>query len=258
MSELFSLNGKQALVTGGAQGLGRMMAEALLRAGASVAITSRKPAVAEEAAAEMAALGPCRAFAADLASPEAATHLARDYADSIGRCDILVNNAGRTWGAPIAEFPDKAWPDVMTINVQVPFTLVRDLLPLLKASATKDDPARIINIGSIAGSTNAGLQAYSYSASKAAIHMMTRDLAQDLAPDHINVNAIAPGWFPTKMTRHLQTDDDFDPETVANIPMRRPGRPDDIGGALIFLCARAGAYVTGAILPVDGGVTGCG
>lgn len=256
--DLFDLTGRQALVTGGAQGLGRMIAEGLLRAGAAVAITSRNAGVAEAAASEMAALGQCTAYAADLSTPEAATDLARRFADDAQACHILVNNAGKTWGAPIEAFPDKAWPGVMAVNVQTPFTLVRELLPMLRAAGSPDDPARIINIGSVAGMKTERLGAYSYSASKAAIHMLTRDLAGDLAASHITVNAIVPGFFPTKMTAHMREDDQVAPDLLAHIPMRRLGRPEDIAGAVIFLCSRAGGYVTGTQIPIDGGLIGCG
>ncbi|MDB5700734.1 MAG: 3-oxoacyl-ACP reductase [Sphingomonadales bacterium] len=259
MSDLFSLSGKRALVTGGAQGLGRMIAEGLLRAGASVAITSRKTDICEAAAAEMAALGKCIALPADLSTPEAAVDLVARYRAAIGGCDILVNNAGKTWGGDIDTFPDKAWPGVMAVNVQTPFTMVRELLPELGASGTIDDPARVVNIGSVAGIKTERLSAYSYSASKAAIHMLSRDLAGDLAGRHITVNAVIPGFFPTKMTAHLrEADDSVDPTLLAHIPMRRLGRADDIAGIVVFLCSRAGAYVTGAQIPVDGGIVGCG
>lgn len=257
MTDWFSLAGKTALVTGGAQGLGRMMAEALLRAGASVVVTSRKADAAREAAAQMGALGPCAAIASNLATPEAAVELARRYAEQVGRCDILVNNAGKTWGSPLESFADKAWPDLMAVNVQAPFTLVRELLPLLKAAARPGDPARVVNIGSVAGVKVERLSAYSYSASKAAVHMLGRELAADLAGEGITVNTIVPGYFPTRMTAHLRTHDAVDPAILARIPLQRMGTADDIGGLLVFLCARAGAYVTGAQIPVDGGVTGC-
>jgi len=256
MEGMFSLKGKTALVSGGAQGLGRMIAEGLLAAGASVAITSRKQDVCDQAAAEMAGLGSCTPFAADLSSPEAAVDLVRRYRDSIGRCDILVNNAGKTWGGAIESFPDKAWPTVMAVNVQAPFTLIRELLPELRASARPDDPSRIINIGSVAGIRPEGLRAYSYSASKAAIHMLTRDLAGDLAPDNITVNAVIPGYFPTRMTAHMRDDEKVDPELLARIPLRRLGRLGDIAGTVVFLCSQAGSYITGAQIPVDGGLAG--
>jgi NAD(P)-dependent dehydrogenase (short-subunit alcohol dehydrogenase family) len=256
--DLFDLSGKQALVTGGAQGLGRMIAEGLLRAGAAVAITSRDAKSAHAAVVAMAGLGDCSAFPADLSTPEGAVALGRTYVAGTGRCDILVNNAGKTWGAAIENFPDKAWAGVMAVNVQAPFTLVRELLPLLKSSGRPDDPARIINIGSVAGARTERLNAYSYAASKAAIHMLTRDLAGDLAAHHITVNAIVPGYFPTKMTAHLRDQEKVDPLLLARIPLKRLGRPDDIAGAIVFLCARSGAYITGAQIPIDGGLLGCG
>jgi len=258
VSDLFSLTGKKALVTGGAQGLGRMIAEGLLRAGATVAITSRKADICEEAAREMAALGPCIPLPADLSTPEAAVDLVARYRDAVGACHILVNNAGKTWGGPIDSFPDKAWPGVMAVNVQTPFTMIRELLPELGAVGTLGDPARVINIGSVAGMKTERLSAYSYAASKAAVHMMTRDLAGDLAERNITVNAVIPGFFPTKMTAHMRDEDQVDPALLAHIPLKRLGSPDDIAGIVIFLCSRAGAYVTGAQIPVDGGVVGCG
>ena len=258
MDKLFGLHGTSALVTGGAQGLGRMIAEGLLRAGACVTITSRKREVCDRAASEMASIGRCVALAADLSTPQAAVEVARRYRETVGPCDILVNNAGKTWGAPIESFPDEAWPGVMAVNVQTPFTLVRELLPELKASGADGDPARVINIGSVAGIKPERLQAYSYAASKAAIHMLTRDLAGDLAQHNITVNAVIPGYFPTKMTAHMRDGDDVDPTLLAHIPLRRLGRAEDIAGLLVFLCSPAGSYVTGAQIPVDGGLVGCG
>jgi NAD(P)-dependent dehydrogenase (short-subunit alcohol dehydrogenase family) len=258
MTDLFDLSGKVALVTGGAQGLGRMIAEGLLKAGATVAITSRKEDVCNAAASEMASLGHCIPLPCDLSSPEAAVDLAARLRAACGdRLHILVNNAGKTWGGPIDDFPDKAWPGVMMVNVQAPFTLVRELLGALEAAGTADDPARVINIGSVAGLKTARLEAYSYSASKAAIHMLSRDLAGDLAARNINVNALVPGFFPTKMTAHLRDDDEVDPAVLAQIPMARLGRSDEIAGSVVFLSSRAAAYITGVALPVDGGIAGC-
>jgi NAD(P)-dependent dehydrogenase (short-subunit alcohol dehydrogenase family) len=259
MNGLFDLSGKNALVTGGAQGLGRMIAEGLLRAGANVAITSRKADICESAAAEMAALGTCVALPSDLSSPEAAVDLAaRTRAQFGGKLHIIVNNAGKTWGGSIDSFPDKAWPGVMMVNVQAPFTQIRELLPELEAAASPDDPARILNIGSVAGKVTARLSAYSYSSSKAAIHMLSRDLAGDLAARNINVNVVMPGYFPTKMTAHMRDDYGVDPALLAHIPMNRMGRADEIAGVIVFLASRAGGYITGAEIPVDGGVIGCG
>jgi NAD(P)-dependent dehydrogenase (short-subunit alcohol dehydrogenase family) len=257
-ASLFDLTGKFALVTGGAQGLGRMIAEGLLQAGATVAITSRKTDVCEQAAAEMTPLGRCVPLPADLSTPEAAVELVARYRAAVGPCHILVNNAGKTWGGDIDSFPDKAWPGVMAVNVQTPFTMVRELLPELAAAGTSDDPARVINIGSIAGIKTERLHAYSYAASKAAVHMMTRDLAGDLADRNITVNAVIPGFFPTKMTAHMRDEEKVDPTLLAHIPLRRLGKPEDIAGIVVFLCGRGAGYITGAQIPVDGGIVGCG
>ena len=258
MAGLFDLTGKNVLVTGGAQGLGRMIAEGLLRAGAAVAITSRKADVCESAAAEMAALGTCIALPCDLSSPEAAVDLAARVREAFGgKLHVIVNNAGKTWGGPVDTYPDKAWAGVMMVNVQAPFTLIRELLPELESAASADDPARVINIGSVAGKVTERLSAYSYSASKAAVHMLSRDLAGDLAARSINVNAVLPGFFPTKMTAHMREQDDVDPAVLAHIPMHRMGREDEIAGTVVFLASRAGGYITGAEIPVDGGLVGC-
>lgn len=257
VNSLFDVRGKIALVTGGAQGLGRMIAAGLVLAGARVYITSRKPDIGERAAGELSVAGECVALTANLATPEAAVALARAIKAREKRLDILVNNAGKTWGAPLESFPDRAWTDVMAVNVQGPFTLIRELLPLLKVSASAEDPARVINIGSIAGSVVEPLQAYSYAASKAAIHHLSRVLAADLATFHITVNAVVPGFFPTQMTAHLREDEKTQHSLLGRVPMGRFGRPDDIAGACLFLASRAGSYVTGAELHLDGGLRGC-
>jgi len=257
-TELFCLQGKTALVTGGAHGLGRMIAEGLLRAGATVTITSRDAERCAAAAAEMASLGRCIPLPVDLATADAAVAVAQQFRERIGKCDILINNAGKTWGAPIEKFPDKAWAGVMAVNVQAPFTLIRELLPELRAAGTADDPARIINIGSVAGIKTERLRAYSYAASKAAIHMLTRDLAGDLASDNITVNAVIPGYFPTHMTAHMHDGDAVNPELLSHIPLRRLGRPADIAGIVVLLSSKSGSYITGALIPIDGGLMGCG
>lgn len=254
---MFDLSGKVALVTGGAQGLGRMIVEGLLGAGARVYITSRKAEVAEQAASELSTTGGCIGIAADLTTPEGASALAREIAERESRLNILVNNAGRTWGAPLESFPDSAWQSIMAVNVQAPFTLVRDLLDLLKAAGSSSDPARVINIGSLAGSRVQPISAYSYSASKAAVHHLSRVLAADLASHYITVNTVIPGYFPTKMTAHIREDDQQRRELEAKIPLGRLGSPQDIGGLCVFLSSPAGAYVTGAELPLDGGLWGC-
>lgn len=255
---LFDLTGRVAVVTGGAHGLGRMIAEGLLRAGAGVVVTSRKPDACARAEAEMAALGDCRAIPADFSDPAAVPDFVAAVGEQHDRLDILVNNAGKTWGAPFESFPDKAWPGVMAVNVQLPFKLVQLLLPMLERAAEADNPARVINIGSVAGLVVEPLQAYSYAASKAALHHLGRQLASELAPRNITVNTIVPGYFPTTMTAHLQGEDGAPAGMLADhIPMRRFGRPGDIAGAVQFLASPAGAYVTGTELVVDGGLSGC-
>lgn len=255
MSDLFDLTGRTVLLTGGANGLGRMVAEALLRAGAEVYITSRRDA--QSAAEEMSALGTCHGINADLSSPEGAVALAESIRSYTSSLNVLINNAGATWGAPLETFPDKAWDKVMAINLQAPFTLIRELVGLLEAAGTEDDPARILNVGSIAGSGAQRLSAYSYTASKAAIHHLTRELAADLARRHIAANVIVPGWFPTDMTAHIREDDSKSQAVVRKIPLGRYGRADDIGGVAVFLSSRAAAYITGAEIPVEGGLLGC-
>jgi NAD(P)-dependent dehydrogenase (short-subunit alcohol dehydrogenase family) len=258
LTSLFSLEKKTALVTGGAQGMGRMIASGLISAGAKVYITSRKADICAATARELSELGTCVGIAADLNTPEAVVALADEIKQREPQLHIMINNAGRTWGAPLESFPDKAWPSVMAVNVQGPFTLVRELLPLLKASATHEDPARVINIGSLAGLRAEPLSAYSYAASKAAIHHLSRVLAQDLAGKHITVNCVIPGYFPTQMTAHIRGADAELTKLLERVPLGRLGEPDDIVGACVYLASRAGRYVTAAEIVVDGGMAGCG
>lgn len=255
MSAMFRLDGRTALVTGGAHGLGRMIAEAYLQAGARVIITSR--ANAQTAALEMQALGDCEGIDADLSAPAGAVALAEAVKARVETLNILVNNAGRTWGAPLDAYPDEAWDAVMPINVQVPFTLVRDLLPVLEAAGTASDPARILNIGSIAGNSVHRLSAYAYTASKAALHHLTRELASDLARRHVAANIIVPGWFPTDMTAEVRGDAGRTAATLKKIPFSRFGTAAEIGAVAVFLASPAAAYITGAEIPVDGGISGC-
>lgn len=257
-NQLFSIEGKTALVTGGAQGMGRMIAEGLVRAGAHVYITSRKPELCEQAAQELSEFGTCTAIAASIDSPVGVKALADEFKRREDTLHVLINNAGRTWGAPLAEFPDKAWESVMAVNVQGPFTLIRELLPALEQAGQNNslDPARIINIGSLAGKNVERLSAYSYEASKAAIHHLSRVLAAELAAKNITVNAIIPGYFPTKMTAHIRGEEDKQAALLARVPLQRFGTQEDIAGACIFLSSRAGAFITAAELVIDGGVAG--
>lgn len=257
-SHLFDLTGKLAVVTGGANGLGRMIAEGLLHAGASVVITSRKADACRQAEAEMAVLGACQAIQADFSEPAGADDFATRFGARHDGLHLLVNNAGKTWGAPLEDFPDKAWPSVMAINVQVPFKLIQCLLPMLERAARPGDPARIVNVGSVAGLVVEPLRAYSYSASKAALHQLGSQLAGELAPRNITVNTLVPGYFPTTMTGHLKDSDGAPAGMLAGrIPLGRFGDAADIAGAVQFLASRAGAYVTGSQLVVDGGLSGC-
>jgi NAD(P)-dependent dehydrogenase (short-subunit alcohol dehydrogenase family) len=257
MIDLFGTVGKVALVTGGAQGMGRMIAEGLLHAGATVYITSRKTEICASIAEELGTIGRCVPLTADLSTPKGAVELARRFVERETALHILVNNAGKSWGSPLETFPDTAWDSVMAVNVQSPFTLIRELLPHLTAAGNEQDPARIINIGSAAGIAVQRLNAYSYGASKAAMHHLSRELAADLATRNITVNSVVPGYFPTRMTSHIREDEMGLKALQARIPLGRLGSAKDIAGACIFLSSRAGAYVTGAEIPVDGGLVGC-
>jgi len=253
-AELFSVRGKSVLITGGAGGIGRMLTETYLKAGAIVTITGRKPESLAKAQAALGSLGELHTLVGDLNQGAGAEALAAAYVATGRPLNVLLNNAGRSWGAPLETFPTTAWADIFAVNVQAPFVLMQGLLPVLKSTATPADPGRIINIGSVYGQMTEVLQCYSYTASKAALHQLTRVLARDLAPHHILVNAIAPGLFPSKMTEFVLSVPQKRAELLALIPLDRPGTPEDIGGLSLFLSSRAGAYVTGAVIPLDGGI----
>jgi NAD(P)-dependent dehydrogenase (short-subunit alcohol dehydrogenase family) len=253
MSDLFSIAGKSALVTGGSRGIGLMIARGYVEAGARVYISSRKSDVLDEVAAELSKVGECHAIAADLSSEAECRRLAEAIATRESTLDILVNNAGATWGAPLEQFDEAAWERALALNVKGVFHLTKFLLPLLEEAGTAEEPARVINIGSIDGIRVPLLENYSYSASKAAVHMLTRHLAKRLAPE-VTVNAIAPGPFESKMM--AATLEAFGEQIAAGTPLKRIGRPDDMAGAAIYLASRAGAYLTGAVIPVDGGIAG--
>jgi NAD(P)-dependent dehydrogenase (short-subunit alcohol dehydrogenase family) len=257
MNELFDVSGKTALVTGGSRGIGLMIARGLVQAGARVIVSSRKSADVEAAAAELASLGDCEAIPGDISTPEGAAALAQATQARFDALDILVNNAGATWGAPLEEFPQSGWEKVVHTNVEGIFHLTVALLPSLRAAASADDPARVINVGSIDGLRTPSVENYSYSASKAAVHMLTRHLAKRLASEQITVNAIAPGPFESKMMAFLLDDPQARELVEQNVPLERIGRPDDAAGLTVFLCSRAGSYLTGAVIPLDGGITGC-
>ena len=258
MSDLFDISGKTALVTGGSRGIGLMIARGLVQAGAQVFISSRKVEDLEASAAELEQDGKCEAIPADLSTPEGARGLGQAIRERTDRLEILVNNAGASWGAPLEEFPASGWDRTMHTNVEGIFHLTVSLLPVLRAAASVEDPARVVNIGSVDGIRVPVVENYSYSASKAAVHMLTRHLAKRLAPDHVTVNAIAPGPFESKMMAFMLRDEESRQAVTDMVPLRRIGRPDDAAGLTIFLCSRAGSYLTGAVIPLDGGITGAG
>ncbi|MCV7422492.1 SDR family oxidoreductase [Mycobacterium yunnanensis] len=249
---LFDLTGKRALVTGGTRGIGLMIARGLLQAGASVVVSSRRADACTRACEELASFGDVTAIPADLSKHDECLRLAELVTADSGRLDILVNNAGATWGEALETFPDAAWDKVLDLNLKSPFWLVQALLPALEAAGTADDPARIVNVGSIDGIHVSKLPVYSYASSKAALHQLTRVLARELGPRHVTVNAVAPGPFESKMM--AATLDAFGDAIAASAPLRRIGRPDDMAGVAVFLTSRAGSYLTGAIIPVDGGI----
>jgi NAD(P)-dependent dehydrogenase (short-subunit alcohol dehydrogenase family) len=253
---LFSIEGKTALVTGGSRGIGLMIARGFVEAGARVYISSRKADVCDSVAEELSATGSCSSLPADLSNHDECKRLAEELSAREDGLHILVNNAGANWGAPLEEFPDSAWDRVLDLNVKGVFHLTRYLVPSLSAAAEPDDPARVINIGSIDGLRVPEFETYSYLASKAAVHHLTRALAKRLAPRNITVNAIAPGPFESKMM--AATLDAFGDEIRSQCPLGRIGEPSDMAGTAIFLASRAGSYLTGAVIPVDGGISTTG
>jgi NAD(P)-dependent dehydrogenase (short-subunit alcohol dehydrogenase family) len=251
VKELFDVSGKAVLVTGGSSGIGKMIAQGFVEHGARVYISSRKADVCEAVAAEFSQQGRCVALPADLSTEAGCVRLAGQLAEREPALHVLVNNAGTNWGAPLEEYPDAAWDKLLALNLKAVFHLTRALLPQLEAAASEEDPARVINIGSVDGIQVPVLETYAYSSSKAAVHHLTSVLARRFAPKQITVNAVAPGPFQSKMM--AATLERLGDAVREMVPLRRLGRPEDMAGVAIFLASQAGSYLTGAVIPVDGG-----
>lgn len=250
ISNLFSVKGRVALVTGGSAGIGRMIATGLAAAGARVYICARGAEKVAKAAAEMK--GDVIGLAADVSSTEGIEALVSEISKREGALHILINNAGTLTDAPIDTFSEDQWDDVIGLNLKTPFFLMQKLLPLLRAGATAQRPSNVINIGSVGALKIGPREVYSYQAAKGAIHWLTKSLAKKLGSDNITVNAIAPGFFESDMT--VITDDAMRKMVVSMVPRGRTGTPEDVAGAAIYLASRAGAYVTGSVIPVEGGL----
>jgi NAD(P)-dependent dehydrogenase (short-subunit alcohol dehydrogenase family) len=251
MNDLFSLKGRIALVTGGSRGIGRMIAAGFLAQGARVYISSRKASDCDQTAKELSAQGECVSLPADVSSMDGIKALVSAYSAREKSLDILVNNAGAAWGEDFDTFPEKGWDKVVDLNLKSPFFLTQALITPLRAAA-KTRPAKVINIASIDGISVNPLETYSYAASKAGLIQLTRRMALRLAQDNIVVSAIAPGAFASDMNRVAR---DHAEETAKHIPAGRIGTDEDMAGAAIYLASRAGDYVVGSTLVVDGGVT---
>ncbi len=254
MRDLFNVAGKVALVTGGSRGIGEMIAEGFVTHGVKTYISSRTAEACDATAARLSEIGECISIPADLSTMEGIAQLVSEIEGREQQLDILVNNAGANWGAPIDEFPESGWDKVMDLNVKSPFFLTKALLPLLGNAASAEEPARIIMVGSVDGLNVSKLPTFSYGPSKAAVHHLARTLAAHLADRHITANAIAPGLFPSKMT--AATIDAMGDQIIAGTPLKRAGKPEDMAGVAIYLASPAASFVTGVVIPVDGGLTG--
>ena len=251
--KLFSVRDKVALITGGTRGIGYMIAEGLVKAGAKVYVASRKTEACEKTQAELSKFGEISAIASDLSTIDGCSQLAEEITNREDKLDILVNNAGTTWSQPIDQFTEKAWDKVVELDVKSPFFLIQQCLPLLRKAARKDNRASVINITSINGLRPSDLQNYSYVAAKAGLDQLSKQMARDLIQEHINVNVIAPGLFKSKMTAPVFADEKLAQQFINAVPMGRPGAMEDIAGLVIFFSSKAGSYLTGATVACDGG-----
>lgn len=255
ISNLFDVSGKVAIVTGGSRGIGEMIAEGLVTNGVRTYITARKADACDATAARLSEFGECFSIPADMSTDEGRAAFVKEFLSREDSLDLLVNNAGAAWGAPLGEFPSGGFDKVMDINVKAPFMLAQALLPQLKKNATAEDPGRIVMIGSIDGIKVPFGDNFSYSASKAGIQMLARHLAKFVVDDNITVNSIAPGPFESKMMAYMLSDDERRSMVEKSVPRGRIGSPEDVAGTVIFLASRAGAFLTGATIPVDGGIS---
>jgi len=250
MNNFFSVAGKIAVVTGGSSGIGAMIARGFVENGVKTYITSRKLEQLQHTADELSALGECIAIQSDLSTMAGVDAFADEMLKRESKIDILINNAGAVWGAPIEDFPESGWDKVMDLNVKSIFFLSKRLLPALREAGETDEPSRIVNIASVNGVTHPRMNNYSYSASKAAVIQLTRHMAADLRPSNVNINGIAPGFFPSKMTKHVM---EHEQKYSNNLPARRIGELADVAGTAIYLCSRASNYVCGHTVVLDGG-----
>jgi len=251
LSELFSVKGKIAIVTGGSRGIGKMIATGFVANGIKTYITARKAEACRTTAEELSVIGSCIAIPADLSTKEGRDSFISEIKSREEKVDVLVNNAGAAWGATFEEYPDEGYDKVMDFNVKAVFTLTRDLMPLLTKDATSEDPSRVINIGSIDGLRVSTTDNFAYGASKAAVHFLTKNLAVRLAPKGVTVNAIAPGAFESKMMEYML--ENFKEKIEGENPLGRIGNPTDMAGLALYLASAASKYMTGQVIAIDGG-----
>lgn len=253
LNALFSLHNRTAVVTGGTSGIGLMAARGLLLAGAQVYIVGRNEGTCKAKAEELSSLGDCRYLVADLGQQDGVDSLAAQIKAQAPNISILLNNAGITGHSPLGEYSRELFDNVVDLNLKAPFMLIQAILPLLKANASAAQPAQIINTGSVAAILASTPDSWAYGPSKIGLHHLTRMLAKKLTPDHIHLNAIAPGLFPSKMSAWIVEDDAATKASLELIPAGRLGEPDDIAGLIVYIASSR--YLTGTVIPLDGGYT---